>query len=307
MNRLYSLKRILTFIIAFAVTAGIAGSSYNSSLKITSADTESSQGEDYSYTDSVADGGQQSDEQTENDDNSQEESTGFDITQYAEQLRELSKKQTEINEQLDQYDEDIEKSEKKQKLLKEKIDSINDEIDVLNSYMTALELQINTNQRNIDKKQAEINKAIEDFKQRLRAKRIQEGVPANASKTVNQVMLDEIRRERALELYMEGFRCDDLKRWGIAEENLNESRCGAVVGNASYPTAFIDENGNATSAFNPAIFTKGTEEVETGKGKLPCVVLLKSSDCAFTKGDYLWAIPRNQINLNSNLVQNPGY
>ena len=30
------------------------------------------------------------------------------------------------------------------------------------------------------------------------AKRIQEGVPANASKTVNQVMLDEIRRERAL-------------------------------------------------------------------------------------------------------------
>ena len=63
MNRLYSLKRILTFIIAFAVTAGIAGSSYNSSLKITSADTESSQGEDYNYTDSVADGGQQSDEQ----------------------------------------------------------------------------------------------------------------------------------------------------------------------------------------------------------------------------------------------------
>ena len=35
--------------------------------------------------------------------------------------------------------------------------------------MTALELQINTNQRNIEKKQAEINKGIEDFKQRLRA------------------------------------------------------------------------------------------------------------------------------------------
>ena len=113
--------------------------------------------------------------------------------------------------------------------------------------------------------------------------------------------------ERRVELGLESHRFRDLKRWGIAEENLNESRCGAVVGNASYPTAFIDENGNATSAFNPAIFTKGTEEVETGKGKLPCVVLLKSSDCAFTKGDYLWAIPRNQINLNSNLVQNPGY
>ena len=72
MNRLYSLKRILTFIIAFAVTAGIAGSSYNSSLKITSADTESSQGEDYNYADSATtDEVQQDDGQTANDDNSQ--------------------------------------------------------------------------------------------------------------------------------------------------------------------------------------------------------------------------------------------
>ncbi|WP_443964530.1 hypothetical protein [Ruminococcus sp.] len=57
MNRLYSLKRILTFIIAFAVTAGIAGSSYNSSLKITSADAEYSQAEE--NTESAADEGQQ--------------------------------------------------------------------------------------------------------------------------------------------------------------------------------------------------------------------------------------------------------
>ncbi|WP_443713414.1 murein hydrolase activator EnvC family protein [Ruminococcus sp.] len=175
MNRLYSLKRILTFIIAFAVTAGIAGSSYNSSLKITSADAEYSQAEE--NTESAADEGQQegedqtSGEQTSSDDNSQQESssTGFDITQYAEQLREISKKQQEINEQMDKYNDDIEENEKQQKLLKEKIDSVNDEIDVLNSYMTALELQINTNERNIAKKQEEIDKGIEDFKQRLRA------------------------------------------------------------------------------------------------------------------------------------------
>ena len=174
MNRLYSLKRILTFIIAFAVTAGIAGSSYNSSLKITSADAEYSQAEE--NTESAAEGQQEgedqtSGEQTSSDDNSQQESssTGFDITQYAEQLREISKKQQEINEQMDKYNDDIEKSEKQQKLLKEKIDSVNDEIDVLNSYMTALELQINTNERNIAKKQEEIDKGIEDFKQRLRA------------------------------------------------------------------------------------------------------------------------------------------
>ena len=105
----------------------------------------------------------------------------------------------------------------------------------------------------------------------------------------------------------------DPHSYNIAEivaanyENIKIEADGGFNNAERVKAAFIDENGNATSAFNPAIFTKGTEEVETGKGKLPCVVLLKSSDCAFTKGDYLWAIPRNQINLNSNLVQNPGY
>lgn len=140
------------------------------------------------------------------------------------------------------------------------------------------------------------------------AARIQKGVPANSDKSVNQVMLDEIRRERALELYMEGFRIDDLKRWGIADKALNESRCGMVVGNKKYPTAFVDSDGEPIAAtYNPKIFTKGTEEVETGAGKLPCVVLLKSTDCAFDKTDYLWPIPQKQIDLNPNLVQNPGY
>ena len=37
-------------------------------------------------------------------------------------------------------------------------------------------------------------------------------------------MLDEIRRERACELFGEGFRMDDLKRWGMldTQEGINE-------------------------------------------------------------------------------------
>ena len=140
------------------------------------------------------------------------------------------------------------------------------------------------------------------------AAQIKNGVAENADKSLSEVMLDEIRRERTLELYMEGYRCDDLKRWGIAEEELNESRCGMIVGNADYPTVFVDSDGDAVSdRYKPASYTKGTEEVDTPFGKLPAVVLLKSTDCSFNKMDYLWPIPQDQINLNPNLVQNPGY
>ena len=71
--------------------------------------------------------------------------------------------------------------------------------------------------------------------------------------------------------------------------------------------SFIDEEGNATSEYTPGVFTRGTEVVTTGAGDLPCVVLHRATDCDFGKNDYLWAIPRDQINLNRNLKQNPGY
>ena len=41
-------------------------------------------------------------------------------------------------------------------------------------------------------------------------------------------MLDEIRRERACELFGEGFRMDDLKTWGIAHINLTGRKLGST-------------------------------------------------------------------------------
>ena len=120
-------------------------------------------------------------------------------------------------------------------------------------------------------------------------------------------MLTEIRRERTVELYMEGFRFDDLKRWGMAESALNPSRCGMVVGDASYTTAFKDATGNATSNYVPTTFVWGEEKVQTGAGSLECVVIDATSNHNFAKKDYLWPIPQDQINVNSNLKQNPGY
>lgn len=121
-------------------------------------------------------------------------------------------------------------------------------------------------------------------------------------------MLSEIRRERALELFMEGFRFDDLKRWGIAEQELNQSRLGMVVGGNGYETEFKAADGTIkTAMYKPGTFPWGEEEVETGDGVLNCVVISSKSNHSFAKKHYLWPIPQQQINLNSNLVQNPGY
>lgn len=120
---------------------------------------------------------------------------------------------------------------------------------------------------------------------------------------------EELRRERAVELYLEGFRYDDLKRWGIAEDALNASRCGMVVGGVGYDTDFRDgTTGAEKTAYNPASYVWGEETVDTPTGLMTCVVTSKSSNHSFTKTHYLWPIPQNQINLSGGaLVQNPGY
>lgn len=131
---------------------------------------------------------------------------------------------------------------------------------------------------------------------------------SNTLVTVNGLdMLTEIRRERTLELYLEGFRFDDLKRWGIAEAELNQSICGQVVGDASYTTPFRNSSGAATPAYIPSAYVWGEEAVTTGKGDLKCVVVDSKSNRNFSKKNYLWPIPQGQINLNANLIQNPGY
>ena len=128
-----------------------------------------------------------------------------------------------------------------------------------------------------------------------------------AGQTHAEVMKEEIRRERAAELYMEGFRFDDLKRWGIAEKELNASRLGTVVGNSGYTTTFVDAGGNATSKYARNTYVWGEEQADTQFGKLECVVVDSKDNFTFGRSHYLWPIPQQQRTLNPNLVQNPGY
>ena len=121
-------------------------------------------------------------------------------------------------------------------------------------------------------------------------------------------MLEEIRRERAVELFLEGFRYDDLKRWGVLESMLNQSRLGMVVGDPGYRTPYKDASGSViTDAYDNKSYRYGEEQTTTGDGELSCVLLAPKSTRHLRKAHYLYPIPQNQINLNPNLKQNPGY
>lgn len=121
-------------------------------------------------------------------------------------------------------------------------------------------------------------------------------------------MKSEIRRERAVELYREGKRFDDLKRWGILEAALNPSRLGMVVGDgATYATDFKDASGKPTSKYIASSYVFGEEAVQTPAGTLNCVVVDSKTNHSVQKKHYLNPISQDQLNLNPNLKQNPGY
>ena len=130
----------------------------------------------------------------------------------------------------------------------------------------------------------------------------------NALATTNGLNIkQEIRDERAREFWQEGFRFDDLKRWGIAETELTKSTCGYVVGDASYATDFKDASGNPNAKYLSGSYVWGEETVSTAAGNLKCLVIDKSTNRNFQRKHYLLPVPSGQITINPNLVQNPGY
>ena len=135
----------------------------------------------------------------------------------------------------------------------------------------------------------------------------------NALVTANGLdMKEEIRRERGVELYREGKRFDDLKRWGILEASLNPSRLGMVIGGANYTTDFKTVSSTGADSviaakYKVSSYVFGEEDVQTPAGLLKCIVVDSKSNHSVTKKHYLYPIPLTQITLNSKLLQNPGY
>jgi starch-binding outer membrane protein, SusD/RagB family len=108
----------------------------------------------------------------------------------------------------------------------------------------------------------------------------------NAFVTTNDLnMRDEIRRERRVELAQEGHRYWDLMRWKIGEVELPKP----ILGNFLFRSEF----GSAVSVnITPDSF----------------ILVTPASFRRFDAAkDYLWPIPLNEISLNPNLSQNPGW
>lgn len=129
------------------------------------------------------------------------------------------------------------------------------------------------------------------------------GLPplTNAFLAANNLdLLTEIRRERTIELYAESStRYTDLRRWGIAEEELGQTIYGAVIEGTAYE--------NNTDLYDPSKYGFPEESTSTGVGERKCLVVQPSSTRNFAKHHYLFPLPTSQTSLNPNLLQNPGY
>lgn len=170
---------------------------------------------------------------------------------------------------------------------------------------------------------ADLDLSINKLRDRARVAHLTNALIANVwdagwwdyatNKTVchKMTMMDEIRRERACELFGEGFRLDDLKRWGIAQVNLTGRKLGRHVLNTAYTTYTAND---ATYFGEPCYYPEkypllygvytGTGESDPDYGRS---IAFLADNQHFTQRDYLQAIPLQQIRLNPSLVQNPGW
>ncbi|GAB3911423.1 RagB/SusD family nutrient uptake outer membrane protein [Larkinella knui] len=107
----------------------------------------------------------------------------------------------------------------------------------------------------------------------------------NALVTANALdMREEIRRERRVELAQEGFRYWDLIRWKTAETELTKP----VLGNYFFKSEYVSSTVNLTPDNYILVQAASFRKFDPAK-------------------DYLWPFPVNEIALNPELKQNPGW
>lgn len=104
-------------------------------------------------------------------------------------------------------------------------------------------------------------------------------------------VINEIRRERRVELAFEGFRKHDLFRWSAHNLFKGQRPKGAKFIQSDFPNMIIGQN----------IFVDGNGYVD------PYQQLMPSGYGFIPTRNYLNPIPTQELTLNANLGQNPGW
>ena len=110
----------------------------------------------------------------------------------------------------------------------------------------------------------------------------------------NANLIREIRRERRIELFAEGYRWDDVCRWNVGEVVFNRVRRGAKMDPILYSADEIKTIKDQVGFDADGFITPYAKRVTYSMN--------------FTAKNYLYNIPLDEISLNPNLLpQNPGW
>lgn len=127
----------------------------------------------------------------------------------------------------------------------------------------------------------------------------------------------EIRRERGIELCLEGVRLMDLKRWACGELWENLEWTGVYIpalntpldmnGDGVYDVYFSDVSNYSGEYSSIAVILGSTQTVKKAINDPNGGYLYwyNNTSKIWNENMYLYPIPQEVININSNLTQNP--
>ena len=129
---------------------------------------------------------------------------------------------------------------------------------------------------------------------------------------VSSGIILEVRRERRIELVLEGFRYDDLMRWKSGKLLENHFKGMYFTGLGAFD---LDNNGSLdVELFTGSSVTNAPQKIEIGgvitlsNGNRGNLVPFADRIKLFNESrDYLYPIPLGDIQLNPNLIQNPNW